>query len=34
MISTTIAPTAPKPTLDADPNPFWPSPVAMYPPRL
>ena len=34
IISTSIAPTTSKPTLDADPNPFWPSPVAMYPPRL
>ena len=34
IISTIIAPTTSIPRLDADPNPFWPSPVAAYPPRL
>ena len=28
IISTIIAPMTSKPTLDAEPNPFWPSPVA------
>ena len=34
IISTIIAPITSIPTLDTDPNPFCPSPVAAYPPRL
>ena len=34
IISTIIAPTTSRPTLDAEPNPFAPNPVVAYPPRL